>query len=169
MKKKINVFAVIMTAVSMIMVSCTDDLHQTAGEYTFKTSGSVTLTSGDKSETLLLNNETGNLSIINKDDKNDGIILTINSSYGPVQIATGRLVGKTLLIDAYNRSLEFTELKSQILQPDVVKTTFNDVDVSGNGERYGDTIIFTWTYEGVSTDGTVTLKGTNIKTIATRK
>lgn len=169
MKKKIHVFAVIMTVVSMVMVSCTDDLHQTAGEYTFKTSGSVTLTSGDKSETLLLNNEIGSLSIINKNDKDGGIILTINSSYGPVQIATGRIEGKILLIDAYTRSLVCTELKSQILQPDVVKMTFDDVDVTGIGERYDDTIIFTWTYEGVSTDGIVTLKGTNIKTIATRK
>lgn len=169
MKTRFNALTVMMTVVSMVMVSCTDDLHQTAGEYTFKTSGSVTLTSGDQSETLLLNNETGSLSIINKDDKDGGIILTINSSYGPVQIATGRIEGKNVLIDSYKRSLEFTELKLQILQPDVVKTTFDNVGVTGNGERYGDTIIFTWTYEGVSTDGIVTLKGTNIKTIATRK
>lgn len=169
MKKRFSLWAAMLAVMGMTMTSCTDDLHQTAGEYTFKTSGAVTLTSEDKTETFVLDNEIGTLNVLNKNDNNDGIVLTINSSYGPVQTTTARVAGNTLLVDAFNRTLEFTELQPHILQSDVVKTTFDNVKVTGNGERYDDTIIFTWAYEGTSTDGKVTLKGENIKTVATRK
>lgn len=169
MKRKLKLWVAILATISMTMVSCQDELHETSGEYTFKTSGAVSLNNSGKYETFVLDNEIGTLTILNKKDNNDGIIITINSSFGPVQTATGRIAGNMILVEPFYRTLELTELTPHILQSDLSKTSFSNVKVTGNGERYGDTIIFTWSYEGVSTDGKTTLTGSDIKTVATRK
>lgn len=169
MKKSTTILFALVAVLSTTLASCSDNLHQTSGEYTFKTSGAVTLTGADTVKTVLLSDEVGTLTILDKNDNNDGVVLTINSSYGPVQTATARIAKNTLLVDDFSRTLEFSEFNPQLLQSDITKTTFDNVRVTGNGERYDDTIIFTWTYEGTSTDGKITLKGENIKTVATRK
>lgn len=170
MKHSFTLISTLLLGMVFTLTSCQNEVKNATGDYSYKTSGAITLSGADTTETFLLNNEIGTLTIMDKNDNDKGIILSFNGSYGPVYTTTGRIVGNRVIVDEYSRQMEFKELEPHILKEDLIKrTTFSDIRVTGSGTIYDETILFTWTFTGVSTNGEVKLNGNNITTVATHK
>lgn len=141
---------------------------QFLGDYSFKTSGSVTARStytlNHKEFDITLKNEIGQLQISSLDKKNDSVVVVMNYMDGDVIVThaychDNEIVLKKFKRNALNLSFDGSfEIKCK-------------VDVLAKGTIYDDnTLIFNMIYDGAAVLGPITydLYGNDIRMVATR-
>lgn len=145
-----------------------------AGDYSFKTSGEVSITA--KAETndnnlpipasldVNLSNNIGQMNICISDKQNDKVIVVINYINGDVITTTGTCDGRTIYIDEYQHDILPVSISTMF-------TSYSVIKASAVGQIYDENlIIFDMAYEGIGTVGSITykIKDKDIKIVAYR-
>lgn len=133
----------------LMATSCKNELQQTAGEYSYKISGSALI---DSVETHLLN-ETGSLRII---DQNDHLLLSFNMLGGDIYSTTAKMEKKELELAPFERIIthELRDFK---------------VSVTGSGNVYDNNILLHLNYKGISMDkDSIDFESTDMQLAAVR-
>ena len=127
-----------------------------AGDYSFKTSGevSITATANINDDNLIipavlnasLSNDIGQLNISASDNSNDEVIVIINYLNGDVITTTGTCDGKTIILNDFQRNT----LPVSVNIPFSSGSTY--ITVSAIGQMYdNDMIVFDMSYRGQAT------------------
>lgn len=146
-------------------------IHLFRGDYSFKTSGSVTLDEilpeGDTEEpasyTVGLPNEIGQLEISALGNDKDSLLVVMNTMGGEVVVTHARCEGNEIFLK------DFT--KNTLLFTGDSLTLKNEVRVQASGQMYEDnTIILNMIYNGEAEtcERNFTIHGDNIRMAATR-
>ncbi len=161
------------TLIAMMMTSCKNNVESVSGQYTYYISGNVTrympseIEEGNKIDTLIhdaldavtisLNNESGQLEIINRhsDENDEPLLFVFTSLKGDVYNTTGSIEGKKLTIDNFTRTVKAGGVEY-------------GTDINGYGELYDNTIVIALHYEGTSLNGESTIEGNDITCVAKR-
>ena len=138
------------------------------GDYSFKTSGSVTLDEIDPQDepvsyTVSLPNEIGQLEISDLDNGKDSVLVVMNTMGGEVVVTHAFCEGNEIYLK------DFT--KNTLLFTGDSITLKNEVRVQASGQMYEDkTIVINMIYDGeAETDErSFTIHGDNIRMAATR-
>ena len=138
------------------------------GDYSFKTSGSVTLDEIDPQDepvsyTVSLPNEIGQLEISDLDNGKDSVLVVMNTMGGEVVVTHARCEGNEIFLK------DFT--KNTLLFTGDSLTLKNEVRVQASGQMYEDnTIILNMIYNGEAetSERNFTIHGDNIRMAATR-
>ncbi len=133
-----------------VVVGCKNEVQQTAGEYSYKISGSVLVDSVEQR----LSNETGVVYVVEKEKET--LLLTFNMLGGDVYTTTATIK---------NKVLEMAELER------IVSQSARDykVTVSGRGDVYDKNILLRLQYKGTSMDkDSIALESKDIQLLATR-
>ena len=138
------------------------------GDYSFKTSGSVTMDEIDPEDepttyTVSLPNEIGQLEISDLDNGKDSVLVVMNTMGGEVVVTHAFCDGNEIFLK------DFT--KSTLLFTGDSITLKNEVRVQAQGQMYEDnTLILNMVYDGeAETNGrSFTIHGDNIRTAAIR-
>ena len=154
---KRNVFLLVSAVI--LLAGCNTDVWQMAGEYSYKISGRVEITSEDDDVVRSLPDEMGVLRILQVDNKSDEVMLTMNQLGGSVFTTSGTIAEKKIEIEEFERTVK--------VAPVALEKEFT-VTVNGYGERYGNTIVFYLAYEGETEDGEYQLSGEGIQMVADR-
>ena len=138
------------------------------GDYSFKTSGSVTaqntFTCDPAEFNIVLNNEIGQLQITNLDWKNDSVVVVMNYMSGEVIVTHACCKGRDITFKDFKRSALRVSVDGHI---DVLC----EVNIKAQGRMYdGNTLILNLTYDGEAAAGPITydLYGDDIHMVATR-
>ena len=164
-------YALLLVIVAASLTSChKGGTHLFAGDYSFKTSGEVSITAQNGSNVvpaelnINLANTVGQLNISADNNDNDKVIVVINNLNGDVFTTTGSCEGKNIEIDEFQcNTLPFS-----------VTTLFSGdykVKVSASGQIYDDNmIVFDVFCNGSATVGSITykVKDKNITMVAYR-
>lgn len=133
----------------LMTTSCKNELQQTAGEYSYKISGSVI----EDGEERSITNESGALRVI---DKKDNLLLSFNMLGGDVYTTDATLSNTQIEIAEFERIIPFNSREYK-------------TKVSGTGEVYDNTIVVQLRYEGMSMDkDSVKLESKDVRLVATR-
>ena len=146
-------------------------MHLFRGDYSFKTSGSVTLdeimTEGDTDEpasyTVSLPNEIGQLEISDLDNGKDSVLVVMNTMGGEVIVTHALCDGNEIFLK------DFT--KNTLLFTGDSITLKNEVRVQASGQMYEDrTIVINMIYDGEAetSERAFTIHGDNIRMAAIR-
>ena len=138
------------------------------GDYSFKTSGSVTAKRANVSDPAMFNitldNEIGQLQIANLDRKTDSVVVVMNYLNGEVIVTHAYCEGRNITFKDFKRSALRVSIDGNI-------GVLCEVNVETKGTMYEDnTLILDQTYEGEAAVGSLKyiLYGDNIHTVATR-
>ena len=132
-------------AVSVVLtVSCTKEgAPRFKGNYTFKTSGTITVRpSGDEAaETvrISLSDESGQMYILNKDDGMDRVLITMNAMLGSANTMEGTARDGVITLSPSRRH-------QQVM--DELESIKFEVEVTGEGRKYDDVVVFELSYDG---------------------
>ena len=162
----------IMSLISILLsaVSCSKEgVKQFQGYYSYKTSGTVTLTAiGDSSEgttlgpntlTLELESETGQMNIVTRSSKEGTMLITMNPIVSGVSTYEMTLKEGHLVSGEEARSLKFKDL---------IAVSQLSLNVSLDAEKVGDIVLILHNISGeVSYLGrTYTVSSSDVKTVA---
>lgn len=156
MKKLLH--GTILCLIMLMCLGCDEEasVRNVKGAYRYKASGVVTVTTpSDKTSERVRTHsitETGVLELVSLHDGDD-MLLTFNQSGGGVYNTHGTASDKTIHFDPFTRTMT------------VDLETYN-VEVSGRGEVFDNTIILYFTYSGKSVSSDRTLQGTDIQMLA---
>lgn len=152
MKRFLTVAAV---AVSVVLaVSCTKEgAPRFKGNYTFKTSGTITVRpSGDEAAEAVrisLSDESGQMDIVTADKSSGNMVVAMNIVGGSVMTFDAVADGKTLTVTPFSRQLTVPVAEEgglmEISHPEATVT------VTGYAERYADALLFWLEYQGTYT------------------
>ena len=138
------------------------------GDYSFKTSGSVTAKRANVSDPAMFNitldNEIGQLQIANLDRKTDSVVVVMNYLNGEVIVTHAYCEGRNITFKDFKRSALRVSIDGNI-------GVLCEVNVEAKGTMYEDnTLILDQTYEGEAAVGSLKyiLYGDDIHTVATR-
>ena len=138
------------------------------GDYSFKTSGSVTaqntFTSDPAEFNIVLNNEIGQLQIANLGRKNDSVVVVMNYMNGEVIVTHACCKDRDITFKDFKRSALRVSIDGNL---DVLC----EVDVKAQGRMYdGNTLVLNLTYDGEAAVGPIKydLYGDDIHMVATR-
>lgn len=138
------------------------------GDYSFKTSGSVTAqrisASNPTAFEITLPNEIGQMEIALLDRKNDSVVVVMNYMKNEVIVTHGHCQGNDIVLNDFRRNA----LK---LSMDGNLEMTCEVNVRARGTMYDEnTLVLNVTYRGEAALGGLkyNIKGDNIQTVATR-
>ena len=165
MKKQILIAVLALLAFSSCQKS---GMNLFRGDYSFKTSGSVTLDEIDPenepaSYTVNLPNEIGQLEISDLDNGKDSVVVVMNTMGGEVVVTHALCDGNEIFLK------DFT--KNTLLFTGDSITLKNEVRVQASGQMYEDnTIILNMIYDGEAetSERAFTIHGDNIRMAAIR-
>ena len=145
----------LLCAIMLVFTACQEDVtvRNIKGAYRYKASGIVQI--ADPNETSVRTHtltETGVLELVSLRDGND-LLLTFNQSGGGVYTTRAAASEETLRFDPFARTMT------------VDLETYN-VEVSGRGEVYDNTLILYLTLNGKSVSSDKTLQSTEIQMLA---
>ena len=143
-------------------------MHLFRGDYSFKTSGSVTLDEIDPEDepasyTVSLPNEIGQLEISDLDNGKDSVVVVMNTMGGEIVVTHAFCDGNEIFLKDFK--------KSTLLFTGDSITLKNEVHVQASGQMYEDnTIILNMIYDGEAetSERNFTIHGDNIRMVATR-
>ena len=143
-------------------------MHLFRGDYSFKTSGSVTLDEIDPEDepatyTVSLPNEIGQLEISDLDNGKDSVLVVMNTMGGEVVVTHAFCNGNEIFLK------DFT--KNTLLFTGDSITLRNEVRVQASGQMYEDnTLILNMNYDGEAetSERAFTIHGDNIRMAAIR-
>ncbi len=172
MKK--SIIFLMTTLAFMALISCQKDADRFVGDYSFKTSGEITLTMETHTDStdfflpalinLSLTNDIGQLNISHDDEKSDRVTAVINYMNGDVIVTSGSCDGKTIQLDEYRRQIIPVSVNPLLTDNFYVK-------VKASGQIYDNNmIIFDMTYKGKATIGPATfnIKDKDVRMVAYR-
>ena len=157
----------------IVLSSCRKEADRFVGDYSFKTSGEISITANvqDEGATLPipasldvdLSTEMGQLNICISDKKNDEVVVVINHLNGDVVVTNGTCNDKTIELEEFRRDILPLSVSSMF-------TEGYDIMVGGTGKIYDDMIIFDITCSGHATleSTTFKIKEKDIKMVAYR-
>ena len=138
------------------------------GDYSFKTSGSVTaqntFTSNPAEFNITLDNEIGQLQIASLDKKNDSLVVVMNYMNGEVVVTHAHCEGRNITLKDFKHNSLKVSIDGNI-------NMLCDVNIKANGTIYDEnTLILNMTYDGVAGIGNLkyNIYGDDIKMVATR-
>lgn len=152
----------LLAMIAIAFTACSKEAKTLSGDYSYKKTGSIQIATDTTSITLHLNNEIGQLNIIDLNaEEGNKVMLVYNTMNGDIITTNATITGDTLKIDPYNRQLS--------IQTDSISGKF-DIEVRGYGVRYDNLILFNEIYEGEieENQNKATVYGDDIKTIAER-
>lgn len=132
------------------------------GDYSYKTSGTLTISRSDTTEIPYDLNRIGQLSVIDlKSSDKDSVLLVFNELTGGVTTVRAKVDGDSLRIVPYTKNISVAI---------GLQSADCEIEVSGRGVRYDDIIMLDETYNGEAKNDTVTIKihGNHISTVANR-
>lgn len=137
------------------------------GEYSYRLSGSVDV----EEQTLALNNEQGTLDVLRKTDGD--MLLTFSQFRGGVYTAEAEVSDTALTLYPFTRQVTLTFTVPDTITVGGIETvreksvteTF-DVEVTGAGTLYKETIVFDLYYHGESQSSDAVLTGEEIVMVA---
>lgn len=148
-----------LAGIAAITASCSDEVKPLLGDYSYNTSGQVAI---DDTVQVVLSNEIGSMEL--ERVKDNDIMLTMNSLRNGVYATQGTLDGDTISLVPFTRTMSVTYQTSDIV-PTTVTENYN-VEVSGKGKVYNETIHFYLKYSGESLSNGKKLTGENILMVA---
>ncbi len=148
-------FLVMLAAVAAIVLtaaSCSKEgVKRFSGNYSFKTSGTVTAVpvssdtaASEEAVTVSLTAESGQMSIVTADKSAGDMIVAMNILGGDVITFNANADDKLLTIEPFTRTLT---LKVSSILTDLLTATAT-VTVSGTAERYDNSLLFDLVYDG---------------------
>lgn len=155
-----------------VLSGCNQDLRRTTGSYTYKTSGLLVISDGDRRTTVALSDEIGQMDIIDLQN-GDSVLILQNQLSGNASSTRAAIEGNRIVALPYQRTLTVTYSLQEdntlagITGGSKETETFN-IRVSSNGTVYDNSILFCSQWSGVSLNGTKTIEGNNLQTIAKR-
>lgn len=149
---------------SLILIgccACSNDARLLSGDYSYKTSGSVVISTDTEEIPYQLPDKIGQLNVVDlKATDKDSVLLVLNEMGGSLTTIYARISADSIELQPYTTTLTITTGKG---------TGTYDITVSGTGIRYDDLIMLHETYDGtLSDDNETTLYSDNIITIANR-
>lgn len=142
--------------------ACSNDARLLSGDYSYKTSGTLTISRSDTTEIPYDLNRIGQLSVIDlKSSDNDSVLLVFNELTGGVTTVRAKVDGDSLQIVPYTKNI------SVVIG---LQSADCEIEVNGRGVRYDDIIMLDETYNGEAKTDTITIKihGNHISTVANR-
>ena len=150
MKRGILESLVVLVILGMTLTGCKDEVQQTAGEYSYKISGTVI---ADSVETHLLS-ETGALHVIYEDAGD--LLLTFNVLGGDVYKTYADVANKEMKLQEFQRLL-------------TVGAQEYKVTVTGSGEVHDKDLVLNLSYRGYQMQAdSIKLEGDSLLLIATK-
>ena len=138
------------------------------GDYSFKTSGSVTAKRANATDptefNIALNSEIGQLQIAKLNRKNDSLIVVMNYMNGDVVVTHAYCKGQDITLNDFKINSLKVSIEGNI-------NMLCEVNVKAKGTMYdGNTLVLDMTYEGIAGVGNLKydLYGDDIKMVATR-
>lgn len=160
LKKVLNVICGAMLLLTFC--SCTKEgSAHFKGSYSFKTSGSLTLSKKENSNlsstTLHLSTESGQMNILS--DGNSSVKVTMNIIGGDVLVIDGTVSGKTLTINEFSRKVSVRDNLGEVEL---------DCKISGTATRLDNVVIFDLTYtgSGATDSATYNIRQSDVKCVA---
>ncbi|MDD6642015.1 MAG: hypothetical protein PUE55_05420 [Bacteroidales bacterium] len=149
---------------SLILIgccACSNDARLLSGDYSYKTSGSVVISTDTEEITYQLPDKIGQLNVVDlKATDKDSVLLVLNEMGGSLTTIYARISADSIELQPYTTTLTITTGKG---------TGTYDITVSGTGIRYDDLIMLHETYDGtLSDDNETTLYSDNIIIVANR-
>lgn len=149
---------------SLILIgccACSNDARLLSGDYSYKTSGSVVISTDTEEIPYQLPDKIGQLNVVDlKATDKDSVLLVLNEMGGSLTTIYARISADSIELQPYTTTLTITTGKG---------TGTYDITVSGTGIRYDDLIMLNETYDGtLSDDNETTLYSDNIITVANR-
>lgn len=153
----------------LVMVACQKkNTPLFRGDYSFKTSGSVTAKRANASDpaefNITLDSEIGQLQIASLDRKNDSLVVVMNYMNGDVVVTHAHCEGQNITFKDFKRSALRVSIDGNI-------DMLCEVNIKADGTMYDEnTLILNMIYDGVAGVGNLkyNLYGDDIKTVATR-
>lgn len=141
--------------------ACSNDARLLSGDYSYKTSGSVVISTDTEEITYQLPDKIGQLNVVDlKATDKDSVLLVLNEMGGSLTTIYARISADSIELQPYTTTLTITTGKGT--------GTYN-ITVSGTGIRYDDLIMLHETYDGtLSDDNETTLYSDKIITVANR-
>ena len=149
---------------SLILIgccACSNDARLLSGDYSYKTSGSVVISTDTEEIAYQLPDKIGQLNVVDlKATDKDSVLLVLNEMGGSLTTIYARISADSIELQPYTTTLTITTGKG---------TGTYDITVSGTGIRYDDLIMLHETYDGtLSDDNETTLYSDNIIIVANR-
>ncbi|MGM9745478.1 MAG: hypothetical protein ACI30H_00740 [Paludibacteraceae bacterium] len=141
--------------------ACSNDARLLSGDYSYKTSGSVVISTDTEEITYQLPDKIGQLNVVDlKATDKDSVLLVLNEMGGSLTTIYARISADSIELQPYTKTLTITTGKGA--------GTY-EITISGTGAYYDDLIILHETYDGtLSDDNETTLYSDNIITVANR-
>ncbi len=133
------------------------------GDYAYKTSGTLTISSSDTTAVTYELRKVGQLSVVDlKSSDKDSVLLVFNELGGDITKVRAKVDGDSLHLVPYTKKLS--------IQTGLLQSADCAINVSGRGVRYDDIIMLDEVYDGQLTSDTITIKihGNHIATAANR-
>lgn len=153
---KLMKLTLFLSLATVLLTSCNDPIKSLADSYSYTISGQATI---DDTISIVLPNEKGAMQI-EKTSSDDKVLLTMNyytGLNGGVYTTQAKVKDDKITLEPFTRTLSvtYTNTETELLVP--VEKTYSEnyeVEVSGTGVIYDETIHFTLQYkgEGVSVD-----------------
>lgn len=151
--KKILIICTLATAILFCNVSCQRGVRSILGDYSYKISGEVTITSDNGEVTHLMVNKRGQMNIL-RDYISDGrVTITLNESTGGAYYFSALVKGDSLLVDPHSFSTNIITGENINPLQENSSLVFSIV-ASGKGTHNGDIIMIEeqWTGTQSSND-----------------
>lgn len=161
--KKLLLFSVLIPLL-IGLAGCQSPVEIAIGSYTYHASGDITL----GGERHLITDEKGEMEMIYLQDNT--LLLTFSADNGGVYTTQATINQQAIEIDPFNRSMEvkYAVRENSLLggPTNIEKTESYSVDVYGEGQIYGETIILDLKYDGHGLTDNKKLIGKKITLIA---
>lgn len=138
MKKTIRT-AIVALCAALALCGCSKSKNSLPGSYTYKTSGSITVSGEDGSSVLCLHPEQGQMHVL--DDGDGRVVVTFNDISGNADVAYGTIDGNELTLDKKQQ-------KAISLTEGTLKVGSFVVGYTGKGRLLEDMLIIDLEYSG---------------------
>ena len=161
--KKILIICTLATAMLLCCVSCQRGTRSLLGDYSYKISGEVTITSDDGEVTHLMVNKRGQMNIL-RDHISDGhVTITLNESTGGAYDCSALVKGDSLSVEPHSFSTNIITGDNINPLQENSSLVFSIV-ASGKGMHNGDILLIEEQWSG--TQGAQRLEGSKMLLLA---
>lgn len=161
--KKILIICTLATAMLLCCVSCQRGTRSLLGDYSYKISGEVTITSDDGEVTHLMVNKRGQMNIL-RDYISDGhVTITLNESTGGAYYCSALVKGDSLIVEPHSFSTNIITGDNINPLQENSSLVFSIV-ASGKGIHNGDILLIEEQWSG--TQGAQRLEGSKMLLLA---
>ena len=161
--KKILIICTLATAMLLCCVSCQRGTRSLLGDYSYKISGEVTITSDDGEVTHLMVNKRGQMNIL-RDHISDGhVTITLNESTGGAYYCSALVKGDSLIVEPHSFSTNIITGDNINPLQENSSLVFSIV-ASGKGIHNGDILLIEEQWSG--TQGAQRLEGSKMLLLA---